>query len=83
MNAPICHHPDCGLPHGECASRDCLRLQLHRQPVDIPLDLPEVSQSPADEDVSTGMEMLGRVIVFSALLAGLGAIAYQLLGAFE
>lgn len=78
-----CKHPDCGLPDGECASRDCLRLQLHRQPVDIPLDLPEVSQSPADEDVSAGMEMLGRVIVFGAVLAGLGAIAYQLLGTFE
>lgn len=25
-----CHHPDCGLPQGECASRDCLLLSLHR-----------------------------------------------------
>jgi len=25
-----CHHPDCGLPTGECASRDCLLISLHR-----------------------------------------------------
>lgn len=25
-----CHHPDCGLPTGECASRDCLLISLNR-----------------------------------------------------
>lgn len=30
MKPLMCHHPDCGLPQGECTSRDCLRLSLHR-----------------------------------------------------
>lgn len=30
MSRPMPHHPDCGLPHGECASRSCLCLSLHR-----------------------------------------------------
>lgn len=77
-----CKHPDCGLPDGECANRDCLRLMLHRQPVDIPLDLPEVSPSPADDDVRSSVEMLGRVLVYGAVLGAVGAIAYQLLAAF-
>lgn len=82
MNRLTCHHPDCGLPDGECANRNCLLLSMHRPQIDNSLDLPDVSPSPADDDVSTGMEMLGRVIVFGAVIAGLGAIAFQLLGAF-
>lgn len=82
MNRLTCHHPDCSLPDGDCANRKCLLLSMHRPQIDNSLDLPDVSPSPADDDVSTGMEMLGRVIVFGAVLAGLGAIAYQLLGAF-